>query len=772
MDELLVDAEVHEAGGGIDLARLMRGIWERRWLVVGITFVLTALWVVYLKRLPVVYEAECLVQFKDSSDRTGQLLNETRLTQLTSRTFAEEVVQKLGLAVQLGPEMGELRRTDVFSELTCTRQPWPGQYEILIGDSTFEVLRRVDETRTLRLRTGSVWKILNDTVSVAGFSFRVNPALRPLPQRITLEVSRFDRAVKNFRNSVDMSLRDPGTVLSLKVQSDDPRLAAFTVNRLAEIFVDRSISLRYKNLRARRELLEKQLEAARDRLEQAKERLKNFRQMYAADLAKASGDKFVDRDKMEQEIEALENLHRSLSDLVDRAAVVGRSGKMVEPQDIYLHQQLVRIGDLARDPRAMVLAEQVDHRAQEYLELRKTLPATNPDVRLASARLDSVFDQIREVAEGYLRRLTIDIQKKRRELSVMDQRIYQVPQVQAQLSDLERDLKVSEELYTNLQIEVSKARIEEAAEEKDVEILDPAIPPEYPINANKKKRALIGLMFSFAIGVGVAGVLELLDPRIKTVEDARRHLGLPVLGVIPLAEFDDVPAYRDDEKIRRIDRQLVTDDYRPTPISEAYRSLRTNLVFSKTHGRIHTLVLTSLEPGDGKSFTAANLAIIMAQQRHSTLLVDADLRRGVLHNTFLVPKEPGLTNYLSGAATLNEVLRETHVPNLKLVTCGPMFPNPSELLGSPMMKRFLDEVGRRFDFIVFDTPPLAAATDAIVLGAQVDGVALVVRAKRTSHRDAKRRLGLFANVPVKLLGVVINGATQEFGHEAYSYYHY
>lgn len=772
MDDLLMDVESQDGAPGIEMSRLIRGIWERRWLVVGVTFLLTVAWVIYLKKQPVVYEAECLIQFKDVSDPAGQLLNQSRITQLTSRTFAEDVVSQLGLAVSLGEGMGKLKRTDVFSEITCSRHVEPGSYEILIGDSLFHIDRILDEVHRERLRTGSVWKILNDTVSVAGFSFRVNPALRPLPDRIPLEVGRFHRAVKNFQESVQMTLRDPGTVLSLKIRDADPRLAAFMVNRLAEIFVDRSISLRYKNLRSRRELLERQLEAAREKLEQAKERLKRFRQEHAADLAEAANEKFVDREKLEQEINDLQELRKSLSDLLDRAVARGTGNRLVEPQDIYLYQQLVRMGDLSKDPRAAVLAEQLDHRAEEYLELRKTLPATNPDVRLASARLDTVFAEVRGLANSYMRRVLVDIEKKRRELSSVDQAIYQVPQVQAQLADLERDLKVSEELYTSLQVKVSEARIAEAAEERDVEILDPAIPPELPINANKKIKALIGLIFSFGLGLGVAVFLEMMDPRIKTIEDVRRRLGLNVLGVIPLAEFDDVPVYRDDEKIKRIDRQLVTDDYRPTPISEAYRSLRTNLVFSKSHGRIHTLVLTSMEPGDGKSFTAANLAIIMAQQRHSTLLVDADLRRGVLHNTFVVPKEPGLTNYLSGSATLSEVIKETHVPNLMLVTCGPMFPNPSELLGSPNMKRFLDEARRRFDFIIFDTPPLAAATDAIVIGAQVDGVAVVVRAKRTSYRDAQRRLGLFSNVPVNLLGAIVNGATQEFGHEAYSYYHY
>ncbi|MDZ7260653.1 MAG: CpsD/CapB family tyrosine-protein kinase, partial [candidate division KSB1 bacterium] len=192
----------------------------------------------------------------------------------------------------------------------------------------------------------------------------------------------------------------------------------------------------------------------------------------------------------------------------------------------------------------------------------------------------------------------------------------------------------------------------------------------------------------------------------------------------------------------------------------------------KTAGKIHTIVITSSAPGDGKSFTSSNVAIAMAQQKNKVLLVDADLRRGVLHNTFGIPKEPGFTNFLTNMVSFQQIVRETYIPNLFVISCGAMLPNPSELLGSVQMQRFLDLAKRKFDIIIFDTPPLNAATDAVVLGTQVDVVVLVVRSGITDRDVARKKLEMFNNVPAKVLGVVLNGTAAELAHEGYSYYHY
>ena len=347
-----------------------------------------------------------------------------------------------------------------------------------------------------------------------------------------------------------------------------------------------------------------------------------------------------------------------------------------------------------------------------------------------------------------------------------------MPTQQYKLAELERNNKVLEKQYLDLLSKFSDAQLTEAVSSEDIEILDPAIVPEFPTNRDKKKKAIFGGVFGLMFGLGLVLVIEFMDKSVKTVDDVKRYLKLQVLGTIPQIDFQEVYDLHDSEKVRQIDQQLVTHDYSPTPVGEAYRSLRTNLLFSKGDTRPHSLVITSNAPGDGKSFTAANLAITLAQLRSSTLLVDSDLRRGVLHNTFGVAKEPGFSNYLTTALPLSSLIKETHIPNLSLITCGSLIPNPSELLGSHQMKRFLDEVRRKFELVIFDTPPLNAATDAIVVGTQVDGSLIVIRAGKTERNLAKQKLELFNNVPAKVIGAVLNGTTADMAHPGYSYYHY
>ena len=337
---------------------------------------------------------------------------------------------------------------------------------------------------------------------------------------------------------------------------------------------------------------------------------------------------------------------------------------------------------------------------------------------------------------------------------------------------LTRDQQVLEKQYLDLLTQFRDAQISKAVESEEIEVLDPAIVPEFPKNLNKKMQASMGGVFGFGLGIIFVILLEFFDKSVKTVNDVKRFLKLPVMGTIPLLDFSDVFDFQDSEKLKRIDQQLVTHDYSPTPIGEAYRSLRTNLLFSKDHGKIQSLVATSTEAGDGKSFTTANLAITFAQLKTNTLLIDGDLRRGVLHNTFGLPKEPGFSNYLTRMVPLQSILYETHIPNLTLITCGSLIPNPSELLGSQQMHKFLDEARRKYELIIFDSPPLNAATDGVVIGTQVDSAVMVIRAGKTNREFALQKLELFSNVPAKVLGVILNGTTSDMAHPGYSYYHY
>ena len=346
-----------------------------------------------------------------------------------------------------------------------------------------------------------------------------------------------------------------------------------------------------------------------------------------------------------------------------------------------------------------------------------------------------------------------------------------LPDEELRLIQMSRQRRANEDIYTYLLRRFKEAELEEAVAPENVSILDPAYPPSGPINGGKQKRALMGILFGFCFGIGLALLWEVADKSIKTRNDVKRYLKLPILGIIPKVKFEDYEL-QDSEKAKSISSQIVTHDYSPTPVGEAYRALRTNILFSKSLGPIRSLIVGSVSPGEGKSFTAANLAITLAQQKSKTLIIDADLRRGVLHNSFNCPKKPGLTNYLTGVVPLESVLSETYIPNLSLITCGSLIPNPSELLGSNRMRRFVEGISKRFNFIIFDTPPLSAASDAVILGSFVDAVAILIKSGKTNREYVQNKLELFQNVQAKVIGVILNCAGVEVAHEGYSYYSY
>ncbi|MDZ7380010.1 MAG: polysaccharide biosynthesis tyrosine autokinase, partial [candidate division KSB1 bacterium] len=417
-----------------------------------------------------------------------------------------------------------------------------------------------------------------------------------------------------------------------------------------------------------------------------------------------------------------------------------------------------RLGDLERQWQTVVVG--------------RGLTDAHPQYRELNDKIVREYRAIAEAARQYLTSLDQQEQELGRTIAQFRSQKAVAPVIMDQYAELQRQAEADGRLYNELLRLLEEERIAQSVEAQKIGFLDRATVPQAPISMGRKKVLMLGGLLGLLVGCLIAAILELADKTIRTAEDVRAFLRLQVLGAVPALDFKDLSEYDDSQRARLVDRLLVTHDYSPTPIGEAYRALRTNLLFSKQAGKIRALVITSIAPNEGKSFTAANLAIIIAQQKTNTLLVDGDLRRGVLHNTFGCPKEPGLTNYLSGTATLSEIVSETHIPNLSLVSCGALIPNPSELLGSLQMRRFIEEVRRRFDVVIFDSPPLNAATDAIVIGTQVDAMPIVIRAGKTRRDVARERLEALKNIPVNVLGVILNGVESYRSHQAYSYYHY
>lgn len=289
-------------------------------------------------------------------------------------------------------------------------------------------------------------------------------------------------------------------------------------------------------------------------------------------------------------------------------------------------------------------------------------------------------------------------------------------------------------------------------------IIKPAVAPASPSAPNTRLNLIIGFLAGLAVGVGGSVLRSTLDSRIRGEADLRTVTDAPLLGGI---SFDQDAARK----------PLLTQTAPQSPRAESFRQLRTNLQFANVSGQAKSVLLTSSLPGEGKSTTATNLSIALAQAGNSVCLIDADLRRPMVNEYLGLDRNAGLTTALVGAADVNELLQPWGDENLYVLTSGVIPPNPSELLGSAQMKDLIQRLEDVFDAVIIDAPPLLPVTDAAVLSQHVGGVVLVVGSHKLRHHDLEKSLNALELVGSKVLGLVLNQLPIK-GPDAYSYSYY
>ncbi|MBN3038436.1 MAG: polysaccharide biosynthesis tyrosine autokinase [Candidatus Omnitrophica bacterium] len=298
----------------------------------------------------------------------------------------------------------------------------------------------------------------------------------------------------------------------------------------------------------------------------------------------------------------------------------------------------------------------------------------------------------------------------------------------------------------------------------NISIQDRAEAPVLPIKPKKRLNIVLAILVGFFGGTGMAFFFEYLDDTVKGLEDVEKIADWPFLGNMPLI----------DEKKRMDDAQkdLFAHKQPDDPITENYRAIRTGILFSSTEEHhLKSIVITSAGPQEGKTTTLCNLGIAMAQSKNKVLLVDADMRKPRLHEIFKISNKIGLSNFLSEQAGFEEVIQKPEIKNLSLVSGGPHPPNPSELLSSHKMAEFINTAKENFDFVIFDSPPIAVVTDACILSRAVDGVVLVIEVEKTSRRALPRVEQLLKKARARVVGTLFNKVKLSRGQE-YNYYHY
>jgi len=358
----------------------------------------------------------------------------------------------------------------------------------------------------------------------------------------------------------------------------------------------------------------------------------------------------------------------------------------------------------------------------------------------------------------------------------MSSRLTALPFQTLQYARLERDLRLNENLYLTMKQKYEESRITEAGQMGKVRILDPALVAQ-KAKPNKKMNLILGMVLGIGIGFGYAFLREFLDNTVKAVEHLERK-GLVILGIIPdminkSTKISPRKTVKPSKGGNDFKRRLITFEDPKSPISESYRSLRTNVSYaSSLDKKIKSILISSSQPGEGKSTTTANLAIAFAQLRKKTLLVDADLRKPVQHNVFGHARGPGLSEYLVGEVEqLDSIIHQTKVENLSILTAGGLPPNPSELLGSESMSKLVEQLEAEWDIVLFDSPPIVAVTDASTISREIDAIALVVKAGHTERTAVDRALDMIKSVNAPLIGAILNSASQESLGGKYAYYY-
>lgn len=298
--------------------------------------------------------------------------------------------------------------------------------------------------------------------------------------------------------------------------------------------------------------------------------------------------------------------------------------------------------------------------------------------------------------------------------------------------------------------------------------------PREPIGPARLRTIVVAFLLSLMAGVGLAFLLDFLDDSVKSVDDIDRYIHLPALALIPAArnEKGRLPGQVDASAPNPSTALALVTDVR-SPIAEAYRHLRTSLLLSSAGNPPRTILITSSQPSEGKTTTAINTAFMLAQTGAEVLIMDCDLRRPRLHANFNLSNARGLTNFLAGESPIEDVLQSYEkVPNLKLLTSGPIPPNPAELLGSEEMRKLLQSLSERFTHVIVDSPPAISFTDAAILSTFVDGVILVVHGGRSSRAVVRRARQQLLDVGAHIFGVVLNNVKAEANNYYYggSYY--
>ena len=741
---------------GVDWRRVLSAVARFKWLITVVTVVGTVggLAATRFIRPQYVVQATLWIDQPDQRGgvergpiRAGQPLEpEAWLDLLKSYRVLDQVVRDQRLFVT--PKARE--DAPLFDTFRVADQYRPGVYRLAVDGSGRTFTLSTD--KGVEVEHGAV----GDSIGARlGFTWAPAAGAIPAGRSIEFSVATVRDSARALSDELEVATDPAGNFLRMHLKGTDPARITATVNAIAERFVQVAAELRRQKLTELTKILDQQLQGAHQNLQDAEKALERFQvstiarpsaipKAGADDPAFASFFKMqVDRDQVQRDREALDRV----------IAQAGDSGLSAEA--------LAVVGSVQQNAQLTQTLAELTTKQAELRALRYKYADAYP---LVQKRLGEIATLQRQTIPNLARQLRAELAGREAELGrrvTADSRTLQaVPPRAIDEARLQRQVTLAENLYTNLQKNYDEARLAEESAVPDARILDHAVVPQDPVRNTAPRVIFLGFAASLALGLCGAVVLDRIDPKVRYPDQVSRGLGIPILGA--------VPHLRNLPRGGRGGGARVPDDV--NEVVEALRGVCLNLVYA--HGGRAPLLVTITSPGagDGKSFISANLAHTFADGGHRTLLIDADIRRGVLHRRLSVRRRPGLSDFLRGEAQLDAIVQATQFPALSLIGCGTRAYNAPELLGSPAMTSLVNGLRSGYDVVLIDSPPLAAGVDPLILSTLTGTLALVLRTGY-SHRDvAAAKLEVLQRLPVRMLGAVLNDVPAGGAYRYYSYY--
>ncbi len=542
-------------------------------------------------------------------------------------------------------------------------------------------------------------------------------------------------------------------LVEIVYESSDPRFAALAANTLAEEYVTQNLDLRLATIQKNLQWLSDEVAKQEKKVSDAEAAITQYREDRNAlslgdrqniTIARLNAlNESVTRQRTERmQKEASYNQLKSVnpaSDAADAFPVVAANPGVVETKN--------RLTDLTAEKARLSSKYLPGHPEMQKIDLqiqnaRETLTAQR-------ARVIETVKNDYESAVAQERSLSGSLEQQKNEAMDLDRK-------SGDYTVLQRQAESDRQLWQSLLTQQKELQVVSNSRSNNVQVMDRAEVPGAPFSPNTRREWFTAMMAGMLVALGLAFGIEYLDDTVKTPEDVAKRLGLPLLGLVPALRGQRVP--------------LLSETV-PHDFGEAFRSLRTSLVFTAGAGAARVIAVTSSQPLEGKTTTACNLATVLALGGSRVLLIDADMRRPGLHQVMGVENGIGLSHLLVGQARVREAVQKTSEPNLFVITAGRTPPNPSELLASDRMKSFLANLAHGpFDWVVLDTPPVLAVTDAVVLAGMVSAVVFVVGSEMTRRVHAERALATLRAGKPRSIGVVLNRV--DFDRNKYYYARY